>query len=596
MKKQYAKNVGTVERKRESILPQNRGITIISLVVTIILLLILAGISIQAITNTGLFETAGRAKKEAKRAQVVEWLNLKLVEKQSENTKGTDEDIIKATQESVKTNISELETIGKDIVVEDTKTEEDGEKADIYFYVQVDKDVYKVDIKGAKFIGEAGKFPPIIKIESITSTTNSITVKVSTKRNEGGKIEYYIKAEGEKDYKKIKEEKTKENADNLEYTYTGLEQNKKYSIKIEAIAENKQKVEVIKEEIQVGSVTISKENITSSVKSWNGTTATVEFKTNTGYYIQTKVGSGNWSANPATTGTATANTKTGTIVYARLTDSTGQYNNGDVASITPVLTYTIAFNSNGGSGSMGSLTSRIYGTLYTLTANSFSKSGSHFKGWNTKADGTGTTYSNGASVSNLTTTNGATVTLYAIWEKHDFSDDTGICTICGSDERLIGQGNITLNNNWSFSSILPDETGLFNYKDVMPTLNVSYTANKVDHSQGGNIGMITYNKAIDLTKVDKIIMNFWFGTNHPNATNYTTLGISKSNASNDYTSFEKSVATSNHGTTYRDDRLILDVNDFTGNYYLKVTVKHELNDEIAFTSSTGIKNIYVIYK
>ena len=593
MKKQYAKNVGTVERKRESILPQNRGITIISLVVTIILLLILAGISIQAITNTGLFETAGRAKKEAKRAQVVEWLNLKLVEKQSESPTGKTEDIIKATRESINKNIEELKTIGKEIIVEDTNTEEDGEKVDIYFYVQVDKDVYKVELKGVQFIGEAGKFPPIIKIESVTTTTNSITVKVSTKRNEGGKIEYYIKAEGEKDYKKIKEEKTKENADNLEYTYTGLEQNKKYSIKIEAIAENKQKVEVIKEEIQVGSVTISKENITSSVKSWNGTTATVEFKTNTGYYIQTKVGSGNWSANPATTGTATANTKTGTIVYARLTDSTGQYNNGDVASITPVLTYTIAFNSNGGSGSMGSLTSRIYGTLYTLTANSFSKSGSHFKGWNTKADGTGTTYSNGASVSNLTTTNGATVTLYAIWEKHDFSDDTGICTICGSDERLASESNKTLNNNWNFSSIISDETG-FNKENG--EFYVSYTANKIDHSQGGNIGMITYNKAIDLTKVDKIIMNFWFGTNHPNATNYTTLGISKSNASNDYTSFEKSVVASNHGTTYRNDRLILDVNDFTGNYYLKVTVKHELNDEISYTSSNIIRNIYVIYK
>ena len=61
------------------ILRYSNGITLVSLVITIILLLILAGISIQAITNTGLFEAAGQAKKEAKRAQVVEWLNLKLI-------------------------------------------------------------------------------------------------------------------------------------------------------------------------------------------------------------------------------------------------------------------------------------------------------------------------------------------------------------------------------------------------------------------------------------------------------------------------------------------------------------------------------------
>ncbi len=232
----------------------DRAITLVALVITIILLLILAGISIQAMTSTGLFEAAGRAKKEAKRAQVVEWLNLKLVEKQSENTKGTTENIIKAVQKSVKINISELETIGKDIVVEDTKTEEDGEKVDIYFYVQVDEDVYKIDIKGAKFIGEAGKLPPVVKIESITSTTNSITVKVSTKRNESGKLEFYIKAEDEEKYKDIENIKTEKNADNLEFTYTGLEQNKKYSIKIVAIAENKQTAEVTKENIQVGNV------------------------------------------------------------------------------------------------------------------------------------------------------------------------------------------------------------------------------------------------------------------------------------------------------------------------------------------------------
>ena len=41
---------------------RDKGITIVALVITIVILLILAGISIQAITNTGLFENAKQAK------------------------------------------------------------------------------------------------------------------------------------------------------------------------------------------------------------------------------------------------------------------------------------------------------------------------------------------------------------------------------------------------------------------------------------------------------------------------------------------------------------------------------------------------------
>ena len=48
------------------------GITLVALVITIIILLILAGISIQAITNTGLFEQVEEAKKKTENAQIEE--------------------------------------------------------------------------------------------------------------------------------------------------------------------------------------------------------------------------------------------------------------------------------------------------------------------------------------------------------------------------------------------------------------------------------------------------------------------------------------------------------------------------------------------
>ena len=63
---------------------REEGITLVALVVTIIILLILATISIQALTQTGLFENANKAKLETKRGQIKEWLSLNLMEVQQE--------------------------------------------------------------------------------------------------------------------------------------------------------------------------------------------------------------------------------------------------------------------------------------------------------------------------------------------------------------------------------------------------------------------------------------------------------------------------------------------------------------------------------
>ena len=141
---------------------EQKGITLVALVITIIILLILAGISISALTNQGIFAQANRAKKEAQRAQVTEWLNLKLIEEKMNKPTGTAEEIIEATRQNVIENKNELEKIGNPVTVEDTKTEEDGEKVAIYFYVQVDEDVYKVEMAGAMLIDkEAGSIPDL---------------------------------------------------------------------------------------------------------------------------------------------------------------------------------------------------------------------------------------------------------------------------------------------------------------------------------------------------------------------------------------------------------------------------------------------------
>lgn len=79
-------------------------------------------------------------------------------------------------------------------------------------------------------------------------------------------------------------------------------------------------------------------------------------------------------------------------------------------------TYTINYNGNGNTGGSTSSGSHTYDIAKNLTANGYTKTGYTFNGWNIKADGTGTSYSDKQSVKNLTSANGGTVTLYAQWK------------------------------------------------------------------------------------------------------------------------------------------------------------------------------------
>lgn len=72
---------------------------------------------------------------------------------------------------------------------------------------------------------------------------------------------------------------------------------------------------------------------------------------------------------------------------------------------------TVSFDANGGTGSMSSMTLGK-GETKTLTPNTFTRTGYTFTGWNTKADGTGTSYSDKQSI-----TPTENLTLYAQWEE-----------------------------------------------------------------------------------------------------------------------------------------------------------------------------------
>jgi uncharacterized repeat protein (TIGR02543 family) len=78
-------------------------------------------------------------------------------------------------------------------------------------------------------------------------------------------------------------------------------------------------------------------------------------------------------------------------------------------------TYTVSYNAGGGSGAPGNQT-KTYGVNLTLSSQTPTWAGHTFSSWNTKADGTGTSYSPGGTYSA-----NAGVTLYAIWTTNSYT-------------------------------------------------------------------------------------------------------------------------------------------------------------------------------
>ena len=94
--------------------------------------------------------------------------------------------------------------------------------------------------------------------------------------------------------------------------------------------------------------------------------------------------------------------------------------NGDItltAIASNVLNkYTVTYNGNGSTNGTMTSSMHVYGTAKNLTKNGFVRTGYTFKEWNTKTDGSGTSFLDEQNVLNLTSINNDTVNLYAQWE------------------------------------------------------------------------------------------------------------------------------------------------------------------------------------
>lgn len=94
---------------------------------------------------------------------------------------------------------------------------------------------------------------------------------------------------------------------------------------------------------------------------------------------------------------------------------------GTISNVTSNITltakwiarYTVSYNGNGSTSGTAPTTVTVdSGGSTTAAANPFTKTGSTFTGWNTAANGSGTSYAAGATISNIT----SNITLYAQWQ------------------------------------------------------------------------------------------------------------------------------------------------------------------------------------
>lgn len=101
--------------------------------------------------------------------------------------------------------------------------------------------------------------------------------------------------------------------------------------------------------------------------------------------------------------------------------STGTGNTVELHAQYRPNTANIVLDGNGATGGSMDNQELTYDEASNLATNAYSRDGYHWTGWNTEPDGTGTSYTDGAEVLNLSDEDGAVITLYAQWEEDIFT-------------------------------------------------------------------------------------------------------------------------------------------------------------------------------
>jgi len=146
------------------------------------------------------------------------------------------------------------------------------------------------------------------------------------------------------------------------------------------------------------------------------------------------------------------------------------------------ITYRVAFDANGGSGSMYAQT-HTYNVAKALTANAYHLTGFNFTGWSETRGGV-VKYANRAVVENLAEIQGQVVTLYAVWNGASYSirfDANGGDGIMENQTHQIGVSQALskctfTRKGYSFLGWATTPKGIVEYRDEEEVKNLTMQA------------------------------------------------------------------------------------------------------------------------
>ena len=268
--KEKNKKAKRYQQKEGKLLEKNnQGITLIALVVTIVVMLILAGITIQTtLGEGGIINLANEAKEQQLIASYKDRIGIV----------GINWSLNKALDDSVTVDgLWQDMQDAKIINNKETDVEKVDEKGN---YIITVPEGYKFQIHineyddvEIDYIGKEDDLLPYInEIKVISQTTNSVELQVSVSRLNGGTLNYYYKEKGEPDenYQLIKGDTTE-----LTASISGLTDKTTYEIKVEASNENgttEKEIEVLIGELK-GTIRQRGETV------WNNGIATIYLET-----------------------------------------------------------------------------------------------------------------------------------------------------------------------------------------------------------------------------------------------------------------------------------------------------------------------------
>lgn len=210
------------------------------------------------------------------------------------------------------------------------------------------------------------------------------------------------------------------------------------------------------------------------------------------------------SGNVPSRSTIAMKDSAGTTWYLLHMGQTSRYDT-ITANYTP-WTHTVAYNANGGSGAPSNQT-KTYGTDLTLSSTKPTRAGYEFTGWNTKSDGTGTSYNAGATYK--AAQNGGTETLYAQWKDITAptiaidmpegwaTDDVGVSIKAEDAQTGIASIEVTYDSKAIFEKTYSGESSVTKLLSFTNEQNITYTVTATD--KAGNSSTATFTVKIDKT-------------------------------------------------------------------------------------------------